>query len=147
MRTYFNGIEAMNARHSDYREMKKSVQLIPVAAGHWAVSLIVGKRDIFDMNDRAVNIGKHKPSGIYTRFTSRMYETKRRFDRQKYDEGYADILFRGKKLMVIRNAEVFLREMYGKFDSMPPEEKRVPEHSINMPEAPADCIRWNWSVH
>ena len=142
LRTYFNKIESMNARHSDYRGLKKLTQSILGTVGHAMVSLLIGKRDIFEVNDKAVAIRKHRPSGFYTRFTSRMYETNRRFNKQSYEEGYADILFRGKRLMAIKNAKVFLHEMYGNFDSMPPEEKRVPEHSINMLEAPADCKKW-----
>lgn len=142
LRTYFNKIETMNARHSDYRGLKKWTQSILGTVGHALVSLLIGKQDVFTVNDKAVAIGKHKPSGIYTRFTSRMYETNRRFNKKSYEEGYADILFRGKRLMAIKNAKVFLYEMYGNFDSMPPEDKRVPEHSINMLEAPSDCIKW-----
>lgn len=44
--------------------------------------------------------------------------------------------------MAIRNAATFLQEMYGDFYKMPSEEKRVPEHAVNMLEAPRDCIKW-----
>ena len=94
-----------------------------------------------DLNERAVNLGRHKPSGIYTRYTSSMAETGLRFDKESYDAGYGDILFRGRKLMAIRNAKRFLKEMYGDFEQLPPEEKRIPEHPINMMESAERCIR------
>lgn len=101
-----------------------------------------GRTDVFDINEKAVSIGNYKPSDIYTRYTSRMYETNRRFDKTSYNAGYVDATFRGRKLMAIRNAATFLEEMYGDFYEMPSDDKRVPEHAVNMLKAPKDCIKW-----
>lgn len=89
-------------------------------------------RDVFELNDEKVKLGSNKGSGIYTRFTSRMYETNRRFNKKSYDEGYEDIPFRGARVMAIKNAATFLNEMYGDYTSMPSEEKRKPEHTFNL---------------
>ena len=69
-----------------------------------------------------------------------MYETNRRFNKESYDAGYGDVLFRGEKLMAIKNADTFLREMYGDYTKLPPEEKRIPEHPVDMLESSAECI-------
>ena len=87
-------------------------------------------------------IKTHKSSGIYTRFTSRMYETNRRFNKSSYDEGFAYVQFRGHTLMVLKNSDVFLSEMYGDYMKLLPEEKRKPEHPVNMMESPQNCIKW-----
>ncbi len=142
LRTRFSSAEAFNARHENNSKLKRFAHSAMGVFGKAAAKLIVGKKDLFDYNDRAVSIGKHKSSGIYTRFTSRMYETNRRFNKESYDAGYSDVLFRGKKLMALKNAKVFLAEMYGNFESMPPEEKRIPEHGINVLEIPSECIKW-----
>lgn len=142
LRTYFSQAEYLNTRHAKDSDKKKTLQSFLGKIGRNSVKFLIGKRDIFEINDRAVNIKNHKPSGIYTRFTSRMYETNRRFNKQSYDEGYADILFRGNILMSVKNADTFLKEMYGDYLSMPPEEKRVPEHAVNMLDCPHECIKW-----
>lgn len=142
LRTHFAHANVVNARHANRAWWKKALHRVTAAVGGTLIKLVVGKRDIFELNDRAVAIGKHRPSGIYTRFTSRMYETGRRFNKESYEAGYGDILFRGKTLMAIQNADTFLREMYGNYLSMPPEEKCVPEHALNMMNSPEQCLKY-----
>lgn len=142
LRTYFNNTTVRNVRHDSYRWLRKSLRTFAMSVLRCVVNAIIWERDIFDLNDQLVQIGKHRPSGIYTRYTSRMYETKRRFDKKSYDEGYAYVNFRGKQLMAIKNADCFLREMYGEYLSLLPEDKRKPEHPVNMMDSPESCLKW-----
>ena len=143
LRTSFRGL-AENYRHRAFSKSKKSLHDIANSVSGVAARMIIGKRSAFEVNEKAVAIGRHKPSGIYTRFTSRMFETNRRFDKTSYDAGYADVLFRGQRLMAIKNADTFLREMYGDYSKLPPEEKRIPEHPVDMLESSDECIcRYN----
>jgi hypothetical protein len=128
-------------RHDSFSQGKKVLYRLTSGALKVLATLVVGRGDVFDLNDRAVAIKGYRSCGFYTRYTSRMYETKRRFDKEKYDVGYADICFRGCMLMSVRNADQFLREMYGRYEAMPPEAKRVPEHGLNMFDSPPRCIR------
>ena len=140
LRTGFRGL-AENIRFREYSGGRRLLhRAISGISGAFA-RLYAGGRNLADLNERAVNLGRHKPSGIYTRYTSSMAETGLRFDKESYDAGYGDILFRGRKLMAIRNAKRFLKEMYGDFEQLPPEEKRIPEHPINMMESAERCIR------
>lgn len=143
LRTSFRGMPE-NYRQRCYSKGKKlihrTLNLISCVLSH----IVIGNRNVFDLNERAVAIGKYKSSGIYTRYTSRMYETKRRFDKVSYDEGYANIAFRGHILMSIKNADTFLREMYGDYMKLLPEDKRKPEHPVNMLDAAENCVcRYN----
>lgn len=142
LRTSFQNTTVRNVRHDKFSSAHKSVRdLLNRFLGAIA-RIVIGKRDVFELNDAAVAIKKHKPSGIYTRYTSRMYETNRRFDKVSYEAGYCDISFRGQKLMAINNGDVFLREMYGDYMKLLPEEKRKPEHPVNMMDSPSNCLKW-----
>ena len=142
LRTSFQNTTVRNVRHDKFSGTHKCVRdLLNRCLGATA-RIVIGKRDVFELNDAAVAIKNHKPSGLYTRYTSRMYETKRRFDKVSYDAGYCDIMFRGQKLMAIKNGDVFLREMYGDYMKMLPEEKRIPEHPVNMMDSPSNCLKW-----
>ncbi len=139
LRTSFRGM-AENFRKRKFSKGKKILHgLLNHVSGIFA-RFIVGRRSVFEVNEKAVAIGKHKPSGMYTRFTSRMYETGRRFNKNSYDEGYGEVMFRGHSLMAIKNADTFLREMYGDYTKMLPEDKRIPEHVVDMLESGPSCI-------
>ena len=71
-----------------------------------------------------------------------MYETGRRFNKKSYDEGYGEVLFRGEKLMALINSDTFLKEMYGDYSLLPSEERRKPEHPVNMLDSPKKCIKF-----
>ncbi len=143
LRTSFQGM-AENFRHRKFSKGKKSLHDITNIVSGKIARLVIGKRSVFEVNEKAVDIGKHKQSGIYTRFTSRMYETNRRFNKESYNAGYVDVMFRGHRLMAIKNADLFLREMYGDYMELPPEEKRIPEHPVDMLESDEKCIcRYN----
>lgn len=139
LRTGFQGM-AENFRQRKLSKGKKIIHNIANNISGVFARLVVGKRSIFEVNEKAVAIGHHKASGIYTRYTSRLYETNRRFDKDSYDEGYAEVMFRGYRLMAIKNADTFLREMYGDYMKLLPEEKRVPEHVVDMLESAPSCI-------
>ena len=141
LRNYFS-FKVKNLRHSKYSLLKRIMYRITHAILWCVCHVYVFGRDVFKLNDKAVSIGHHKQSGIYTRFTSRMYETKRRFNKEQYEKGYGNILFRGKTLMSIKSARFFLSEMYGDYISLPKEEQRIPEHSVNMMENDGNYIKW-----
>ena len=140
LRSSFIGL-AENVRHRKYSPIKKCLRSIVVFFSMILSKIIIMKRDVFLLNERTVDIRKHKQSGFYTRYTSRMYETKRRFSKNSYEEGYLDVSFRGVKLMSIKNADVFLKEMYGDYQLLPEESKRIPEHPINMLTSSEKCIK------
>lgn len=142
LRTSFQNTTVRNVRHDKFSGAHKSVRDLLNRFLGVIARIVIGKRDVFDLNDAAVAIKNHKPSGIYTRYTSRMYETNRRFDKESYEAGYCDISFRGQKLMTIKNGDVFLREMYGDYMKLLPEEKRKPEHPVNMMDSPSSCLKW-----
>ncbi|MPL70757.1 hypothetical protein SDC9_16518 [bioreactor metagenome] len=142
LRTYFRNTKVRNVRHDGYSNNHKIIRNMVSTVLCFFAIIIVGKRDVFEINDRAVALNHHRPSGIYTRYTSRIYETKRRFNKSSYDYGYCDVLFRGHRLMSIINADTFLREMYGDYFILVPEEKRKPEHPVNMMDSPSSCIKW-----
>lgn len=142
LRTSFQNTNVRNVRHDKFPGIYKAVRELVGRILGFLVRCVVGKRDIFELNDATVAIKNHKPSGIYTRYTSRMYETKRRFNKESYDAGYCDITFRGHTLMALRNSDTFLREMYGDYSQLLPEEKRKPEHPVNMMDSPSSCIKW-----
>lgn len=142
LRTHFNNTTVQNVRHDSYSGLHKALRSILMSVLRTLVDAITRRYDTFELNDRLVHIGNHRSSGIYTRYTSRMYETKRRFDKTSYEEGYAYVNFRGEQLMVIKNADRFLREMYGDYLTLLPEEKRKPEHPVNMMDSPASCLKW-----
>lgn len=141
LRTYFQNDKVRNVRHDHLSKFKKGIHKVASKTSHYFLMVIIGKKDVFELNDKLVEIGNQMPSGIYTRFTSRMFETKRRFNKASYDEGYADVEFRGVKLRAIKNADTFLREMYGDYMKLLPEEKRKPEHPVNMLDSPKRCIK------
>ena len=141
LRNYFEN-NMRNVRHDNYSNLKHICYNILRSVLGYLVRLFVGKRDIFELNDKAVAIGSHKMSGIYTRYTSRMYETKRRFNKDSYEAGYADVAFRGVKLMALKSSDTFLREMYGDYMKLLPEEKRVPEHATNMMDSTGRRVKW-----
>lgn len=142
LRTAFSKSSVRNARHDKFNRVYKKIRDTFSAFLGLLAKIIVGKRDIFDLNDKTVELNNGKPSGIYTRYTSRMYETNRRFDKKSYDAGYGTVLFRGEALMAIINADTFLKEMYGDYSKLPTEEKRKPEHQINMLESSKHCIKY-----
>lgn len=142
LRTSFNNTTVRNVRHDKMNIFQKMIRNIIKESVGCIATIVIGKRDVFELNDRTVAIGKHKSAGIYTRFTSRMYETNRRFNKKSYNAGYGNVIFRGQKLMAIRNSETFLKEMYGDYHKLLPEEKRKPEHPVNMMESPEKCIKW-----
>lgn len=142
LRTYFNNRNVRNVRHDKFNGLYKTLREIAESVLRAIAILIIGKQDVFELNDKTVAIKNHQSSGLYTRYTSRMYETKRRFNIKSYNAGYVDVLFRGKRLMSIKNAEIFLREMYGDYTKLLPEEKRRPEHPVNMMDSPDSCIKW-----
>lgn len=144
LRTFFNnrGTKVRNVRHDHYNSWKRVLYRTAHIVSRSIAKVLVGRRDVFDLNDDIVSIHNAKSSGIYTRYTSRMYETNRRFNKSKYNEGYSNVQFRGIELMSITNAKVFLEEMYGDYSNLPPEEKRKPEHPINMLEAAPSSIKW-----
>ncbi len=141
LRTYFVNDKVRNIRHDKYNTYRKVIYNTVNKLSNILAKCIVGKRDVFELNDSAVSIKKHKSSGIYTRYTSRMYETKRRFDIDSYNAGYDDVMFRGTKLMAIKNADSWLHEMYGDYMILLPEDKRKPEHPVNMLDSPESCIK------
>lgn len=142
LRCAFNNTTVRNVRHDNRKRFVNwAHHLFGQIARFFTVIYLAG-RDVFDQNDKEVSIGNSKASGIYTRYTSRMYETNRRFNKDSYDEGYALVNFRGHRLMAIKNADVFLREMYGDYMILPPEERRKPEHPVNMMNSPKSCIKW-----
>ncbi|MBR5785236.1 MAG: LicD family protein [Clostridia bacterium] len=142
LRTAFHNTKVRNVRHDKYNKTYKKIRDIVSSILGLFAKIIVGPRDIFELNDKAVAIKKHKPSGIYTRYTSRMYETGRRFNKKSYDEGYGEVLFRGEKLMALINSDTFLKEMYGDYSLLPSEERRKPEHPVNMLDSPKKCIKF-----
>ena len=132
LRCHFANQGTKNHRRTEYSGAKRTLRYVLGGIGKFIANIYIGKRDVWELNDSIVRLGNAKGSGIYTRFTSRMYETKRRFNKAKYDEGYTYADFRGARLMVLKNADVFLNEMYGDFSNLPPEEKRIPEHSVEF---------------
>ena len=132
LRCYFANGGKLNFRRLNDNVLKKSLKNVTGQILKFLSKVYIGKRDVFELNDEKVKLGNEKGSGIYTRFTSRMFETKRRFNKKSYDEGYEDIEFRGAKVMSIKNASTFLSEMYGDYSKLPPEEKRKPEHAFNL---------------
>ena len=142
LRSSFQNDTVRNVRHDKFSKTKKYVYDLLNKCVGVAARMVIGKRDVFELNDHTVGIKNHKSSGIYTRYTSRMYETNRRFNKASYDAGYCDIPFRGEKLMAIRNGDVFLQEMYGDYSKLLPEEKRKPEHPVNMMDSPDSCLKW-----
>lgn len=139
LRTSFNGM-AENFRHREFSKTRKTIRKLIINNIGVIARLIIGNYNVFYINEKAVSIGKHKQSGKYTRYTSRMFETRRRFDKKSYEAGYADVLFRNHRLMAIKNADTFLREMYGDYTKLLPEEKRIPEHSVDMLNSDECCI-------
>lgn len=142
LRTHFDNTTVRNVRHDSHGRLHRTFRAFGMHIARFFVNLITAGSDVFELNDGLVQIGKHTSSHIYTRYTSRMYETNRRFDKKSYDAGYADVLFRGKHLMSILNADKFLKEMYGDYNILLPEEKRKPEHPVNMMDSPSSCIKW-----
>lgn len=142
LRTSFNNTSVRNVRHDKMSEAKKGARDRLSRFLGAIAKVVIGNRDVFELNDQTVAIGNHKSSGIYTRYTSRMYETNRRFNIKSYNAGYGDVEFRGHRLMAILNADTFLREMYGDYSVLLPEEKRKPEHPVNMMDSPASCMKW-----
>ncbi len=132
LRCSFANNGMINFRRANYLKLVMFIRSLIGELMKFIAKVYVGKRDVFELNDEIVELGTSEGSGIYTRFTSRMYETKRRFNKEKYDEGYQFLSFRGKQVMAIKNASLFLREMYGNFETMPSEENRKPEHIDNM---------------
>ncbi len=142
LRTSFNNTTVRNVRHDKMSEAKKVARNRFSRILGTVAKIIIGKRDVFELNDKTVAIANHKSSGIYTRYTSRMYETNRRFNIESYNAGYGYVKFRGRRLMAILNADTFLREMYGDYSVLLSEEKRMPEHPVNMMDSPANCMKW-----
>lgn len=132
LRCLFSNNGMLNFRRAHYPKIIMMLRSVIGEMMKFLAQIYVGNRDVFELNDEKMRLGTEKGSGIYTRFTSRMYETKRRFDKKSYDAGYEDIDFRGVKVMAIKNASKFLEEMYGSYSTLPPEEKRHPEHTANM---------------
>lgn len=131
-----------NFRLEKQSRIKKGLRKAFGKSLYLAARVFVGKRDVFELNDQIVQIGKLKQSNIYTRFTSRMYETNRRFSKPSYEAGYGEVQFRGHRFMALQNAVTFLHEMYGDFETMPVESKRVPVHTVNMMESVSSCVKW-----
>lgn len=142
LRTYFNNTAVRNVRHDSYSWLHSTLRSAVMHVSRFFVKILTTGTDIFELNDTIVQLGNHPSSGIYTRYTSRMFETNRRFDKQSYDAGYADVNFRGVHLMSILNADKFLSEMYGNYMTLLPEDKRKPEHPVNMMDSPSSCIKW-----
>ena len=142
LRCSFNNNIIRNVRHDHFGRFHKILRNVSAIILRTLSRLVICGRDVFELNDKTVAIGKHRSSGIYTRYTSRMFETKRRFNIEKYEAGYGEVMFRGVKLMAILNADNFLREMYGDYTKLLPEEKRKPEHPVNMMDSPDSCIKW-----
>ena len=141
LRNYFSVLK--NERRQNDFIIKRLIYIIARRFLFILSHIYVFKRNVFDLNDKKVAIKKAKPSGILTRFTSRMYETKRRFNKKKYLEGYGVVIFRGYEFMAIINARTFLNEMFGDYTTMIPEEKRKPSHSMNMMENHGgNYIKW-----
>lgn len=136
---FFNKVR--NFRHDEYSKYKRMMIKIVKCIIGLLVKLLTLNKDLFELNDRIIDIKESKPSGYYTRFTSRMYETKRRFNRKSYDDGYADILLRGERVMALKNSGNFLEEMYGNYEILLAESKRKPEHSVNMLDSSEQCIK------
>lgn len=142
LRCSFNNNIIRNVRHDHFGSFHRVLRNISSIILRALSKLVVCGRDVFELNDKTVAIGNHRSSGIYTRYTSRMFETNRRFNIEKYEAGYGEVMFRGVKLMAILNADNFLREMYGDYTKLLPEEKRKPEHPVNMMDSPDSCIKW-----
>lgn len=142
LRCSFNNNIIRNVRHDHFGSFHKFLRKTSSIILRALSKLVICGRDVFELNDNTVAIGNHRSSGIYTRYTSRMFETKRRFNIVKYEAGYGEVMFRGVKLMAILNADNFLREMYGDYTKLLPEEKRKPEHPVNMMDSPDSCIKW-----
>ncbi len=101
----------------------------------------VGKRDVFDLYDSLFSRPVRHDS--MTKFTAFIDDMRLRFPKRLFEEaGYTDTMFNGRKLMIIKDTDTVLREMYGDYLSLPPEDRRKPEHCIDMMNAPTDCIRW-----
>lgn len=133
LRCHFTNRITKNHRRVNFSMARKNFRFFLGSIGKVIADFYTGQRDIWDLNDAIVKLHSNETgAGIYTRFTSRMYETKRRFNKKKYDEGYEYRDFRNVKLMCLKNATTFLKEMYGNFESLPPEEKRVPEHAVEF---------------
>ncbi|MCH1982930.1 LicD family protein [Ruminococcus sp. OA3] len=142
LRIYFNNSNVRNVRHDKFNRFYRILRQIAESVLRVIAILVIGKRDVFELNDKTVAIKSHQSSGLYTRYTSRMYETSRRFNIESYNSGYVDVLFRGERLMAIKNAHTFLKEMYGDYNKLLPEGKRKPEHPVNMMDSPDSCIKW-----
>lgn len=142
LRCSFNNNIIRNVRHDHFGRLHKLLRKTTSIALRVLSKMVICGRDVFELNDNTVAIGRHRSSGIYTRYTSRMFETNRRFNIKKYEAGYGEVMFRGVKLMAIMNADNFLREMYGDYTKLLPEEKRKPEHPVNMMDSPDSCIKW-----
>ena len=133
---FVKSFQSFNFRRAGDPKLKRWFRQLVGFAVKLPADLYIGRRDVFDLNDALATIGDAPGSGIYTRLTSRMYETKRRFNKASYDAGFIDIPFRGATVMAIKNAPVFLREMYGDFENLPPESARHPVHTFNMFDLP-----------
>ena len=44
--------------------------------------------------------------------------------------------------MALINSDTFLKEMYGDYSLLPSEERRKPEHPVNMLDSPKKCIKF-----
>lgn len=142
LRTYFYGNTVENVWHRSDSELKTVFRGVFTNLLGRVVETIYKRRDIFSTNDNVADIKGEKPSEYYTRFTSRMYETNRRFRRKKYDMGYRNVMFEGHKLMALKNAEDFLIDMYGDYRQLPSINKRCPSHPVNMLDSVAKCFKF-----
>ena len=142
LRTYFYGNKVENVWHRDDSAFKTVLRELFTKLLGRIMALLYKKRDIFSVNDQIADIKKAEESEYYTRFTSRLYETKRRFNKISYNQGYKDVEFAGVKLMALKKSEVFLRDMYGDYEIMPPEEKRCPSHPVNMLDSIRKCYKY-----
>ena len=135
LRSYFLNIYTLgnSSHHEGYRKIVEPVL-------YRMARLYVGKKDVFDIYDNLFN--KTYTYERYTKFTSTMRSMSKQYNKSTFENGYGDVLFRGIKLMAIVEANSFLKALYGDYQKLPNEEKRVVAHDIDMMQAPEDCIRW-----
>lgn len=136
LRGHFFSARSFDFRRANDSFLKRSARRVAGETLKFFANRFIGNRDVFELNDAFVQLGDAPGRGIYTRFTSRMFETRRRFDKASYDAGFVDIPFRGTTVMALKNGATFLREMYGDFETLPPETSRRPVHTVNMLETP-----------
>lgn len=141
LRTYFDSASMENVRRRGQGSLRKGMVKWVGQVFGGGVYRVFREKDIWNVHTNIIVRHKRADAKTCTRYTSRMYEMNRRFDKKNLIV-YADAFFHGKRLMALQNADGFLKEMYGNYMALPPKEKRVAEHGQNILLAPSKCLRF-----